>query len=469
MSVTVTYDAAVSRVEIEADAMTGASTAVVERSRDQVRWTIVRGAVACPVSSGEFTDPLYDYEFVPNAPTYYRVRPDRQLAATDAFGRTVSGGWSTADTGQAWTVSGTASDYSVSTGAGRMSLGSLAASRTATLAVSLAYLDAMVTVTCPVTPTGDNIEAHLRFRSVDGSNYADVRLFIAPAGTVTMGVRQVAAGVETNAGFHPIPGVTATSAIRVQVQAYGNTIRARAWLASGPPPGDDAWITQLTAVTWQTAGAVQLRALAAASLSNVLPVVIAFDDMEVTDLAAIQTGNITANLTAVWFKSPMRPFLNTEVSLGGKDFPIDRPGRGSAEDVLDRVLPVGTSQPQGSARYPLTVRTLTAESGRTLRFLLASGDCVYLHAPPGKVVPSGGVYLLVESCREVLLSAAGELRHWALGVREVAAPGPDVAYALLTWQTVLSAYPDLDSLLAANATWDEVLSLLADPSEVIVD
>ncbi|MEZ5241681.1 MAG: PKD domain-containing protein [Microthrixaceae bacterium] len=48
--------------------------------------------------------------------------PGNSPFVQDAFGRTATGGWGSADLGGAWTVSGTASNYSVSGGEGRISL-----------------------------------------------------------------------------------------------------------------------------------------------------------------------------------------------------------------------------------------------------------------------------------------------------------------------------------------------------------
>src|SRR5207253_9900164 len=42
--------------------------------------------------------------------------------ATDSFGRTVSGGWGTADSGGAWTISGGATNFSVGGGTGNINL-----------------------------------------------------------------------------------------------------------------------------------------------------------------------------------------------------------------------------------------------------------------------------------------------------------------------------------------------------------
>lgn len=181
------------------------------------------------------------------------------------------------------------------------------------------------------------------------------------------------------------------------------------------------------------------------------------------------TETVATSLDAVHLKSPVRPFLNLTVSLGGPGFEAERDGRGTASSVMDRSLPVAVSQLSGSKRYPLLIRTSTDLEARNLDYLLASGDVLFLHAPADMVVPAGGVYLLVDQAGEKLLHVAGERRHWAVPVQEVAAPGPDVGYALLTWQTILDSYGTLDALLTANRTLDDLLALLAEPSEVIVE
>jgi len=52
MTVTLTYDPALSRVRITADTLAAADTATIERSTDQILWTTVRGGAAVPVPQG---------------------------------------------------------------------------------------------------------------------------------------------------------------------------------------------------------------------------------------------------------------------------------------------------------------------------------------------------------------------------------------------------------------------------------
>lgn len=71
MPVTLVYDEQLARVRIAASSVTG-SSAVVERSTNQIRWTTVRGGSGVPVAGGAVA--LDDYEFAPGVPNWYRVR-----------------------------------------------------------------------------------------------------------------------------------------------------------------------------------------------------------------------------------------------------------------------------------------------------------------------------------------------------------------------------------------------------------
>lgn len=79
MSVTLTYDAALSRVRVDADGLDDLAAvdtvAVVERSVDQITWTVVRGGASVPVVGGVLARTVNDYEFHDGALNHYRVRP----------------------------------------------------------------------------------------------------------------------------------------------------------------------------------------------------------------------------------------------------------------------------------------------------------------------------------------------------------------------------------------------------------
>lgn len=72
MTVTLTYDAGLSRVQVSGPVDTLAVKGKIERSINGVQWAVVRGGSALdPVSSAVSID---DYEFVPGVVNTYRVR-----------------------------------------------------------------------------------------------------------------------------------------------------------------------------------------------------------------------------------------------------------------------------------------------------------------------------------------------------------------------------------------------------------
>lgn len=83
MSLTTTFDPLLSRVRLAGSGLTGAATALFERSKNGVYWTTVRGGSAVTVTANAAN--LDDYEFVPGAVNYYRV-----TAGVNVFTTTIS-------------------------------------------------------------------------------------------------------------------------------------------------------------------------------------------------------------------------------------------------------------------------------------------------------------------------------------------------------------------------------------------
>lgn len=73
MSLTATYDAALSRVRLAATALdVTATSAVMDRTTDGVNWSVVRGGQGAAISGGVWS--LDDYEFPAGVAVTYRVR-----------------------------------------------------------------------------------------------------------------------------------------------------------------------------------------------------------------------------------------------------------------------------------------------------------------------------------------------------------------------------------------------------------
>ncbi len=71
MAIALSYDPVLSRVRVAVSSPpAGAVSVTVERSTDQIRWTVVRGGLNAPLVSGTAT--VDDYEFVPDVANFYR-------------------------------------------------------------------------------------------------------------------------------------------------------------------------------------------------------------------------------------------------------------------------------------------------------------------------------------------------------------------------------------------------------------
>ncbi|HEY5836794.1 hypothetical protein [Streptomyces sp.] len=202
-------------------------------------------------------------------------------AIADAFGRTVSNGWGTADTGQAWTSSnGSASDYSVSGGSGRHSLASVNVSRNTIASltgVSLADFDIAVTASTSALATGASHLIYLVGRWTDSTTTMYARLEFTTTQTVIISIRKRVAGADTQLSTRTTTLTHAAGAMfRMRFQATGSTYRAKTWPAAGVEPG--MWDTTVTDTTITTAGPVGVRSTLNTGNTNTLPVTAAFDD-----------------------------------------------------------------------------------------------------------------------------------------------------------------------------------------------
>lgn len=168
---------------------------------------------------------------------------------SDDFNRSVSNGWGTTSSslGQSWTTPGTASNYSVD---GSKAQIIIAAANTAVICRAsnsdARDVDITMTITPAATATGASYGQGAILRYTDTSNYLYSTLEFNTAGTTTVKIREVVAGVATEIGaLNPIPSssYTAGQSWKLRTQADGDIIRVMAWPVSGSQP--TAW--QITA------------------------------------------------------------------------------------------------------------------------------------------------------------------------------------------------------------------------------
>jgi len=212
------------------------------------------------------------------------------LFAQDGFARTVSNGWGTADVGGAWTVGGTASNYSVAGGVGRMSL-TAGGNRSASLgSVSQSAVDVGVKLSMDKDQTGGGTYVAVIGRRVDASNDYRVKLRVQAGGAVTAQLVRVVAGTETVIqSVATVPGLTWAASdvlnLRFQVSGTGTTnLAAKFWKDGTLEPA--GWTLQSTDTTagLQAAGGVGLWAYLSGSATNA-PIVLSVDDFSARPLA----------------------------------------------------------------------------------------------------------------------------------------------------------------------------------------
>lgn len=188
-------------------------------------------------------------------------------------------------------------------------------------------------------------------------------------------------------------------------------------------------------------------------------------DVANTYRARGQTTQITPTLTGVWIKSIARPWLNRQVTV--VDYSeVERPARAGVFDIVGRSMPIAVSDVRGSRRYELEILTETADTFRDFDLAMASGDPILVHVPATSLVPAG--YFTVGDVASRRVGRTSIKRVFTLPLIEIAAPGPDVVGAAVTWQTVVNAYATWQDVLNAHPTWSSVLELIGSPSEVIV-
>jgi len=195
--------------------------------------------------------------------------------ALDAFGRTVSNGWGTADTGGAWARIGSASALSVSGGSGRISLSGPGAQAGAELStVSQVNTDYRLQFNLDKAATGGGTYITATGRKISTNNEYRSTVRLLSNGTASMNLSAfpnsstaIALTKDTTLPFT----VTAGSSISMRIQVTGTSptvVKAKAWPTGTAEPS--AWTVSATdsSATLQTAGDVGVLAYESGSSTN---------------------------------------------------------------------------------------------------------------------------------------------------------------------------------------------------------
>lgn len=182
----------------------------------------------------------------PNGPYYGTLKKNVPLragtiAGNDTFSRTSASQWNTADSGDTWIVTGTATDWTVSSGSGfftsplnvnsyaRMPLGG--------------GIDVDVTATFAVTAisTGASQVMGIMSRFLDASNYYYGTVEFDTTATITLKIRKRVGAVVSTLATLALPSSTYSAGERwmCRFQSDGARHRLMAWRESDPLP--TAW------------------------------------------------------------------------------------------------------------------------------------------------------------------------------------------------------------------------------------
>lgn len=197
---------------------------------------------------------------IPTAINYNSITWNPMIgAAGDAFQRIVAaGGFGTADTGQAWTVAGTATDYSVNGTAGRVLMNTLNSERRAVIDIGTPDQLVQVEVLTPVLATGATLGQGILLRYTDANNYYWIDAQVETSGAISIRLNKRVAGVLANVTSVVTNQLHSTTVNRmVEARIVGSTIQARTWLVDQPKP--EFWqytLTDTSLTTGNLAGVV---------------------------------------------------------------------------------------------------------------------------------------------------------------------------------------------------------------------
>jgi len=198
---------------------------------------------------------------------------------SDAFGRTSVDTWGSADSGQAYTLSGTAADFDVNGGVGKIQPTTLSADYFATVtADNGADRVVKTSFAWSALPATGELSAGVVPRFTDTSNWYLARVIINTAGAMTLELAKKVATVFTSLATVVLPTTyVGGTTYSLQVSISGSTLSAMVWLTSGvTPTAYQLTVTDTSLPTGTKAGCF------ASNTSAVTTHVASFDNLTMT-------------------------------------------------------------------------------------------------------------------------------------------------------------------------------------------
>ncbi|MBB1253187.1 C40 family peptidase [Streptomyces sp. OF3] len=233
-----------------------------------------------------------------------RTFTEQKRPFRDAFNRTVSNGWGTSGGGGNWSnANGTSANYSVSGGHGLINMTAANASRHTSVIDDITDLDARLSWSLDVMPTGNASSLALSFAYTATTSQYRARLSVLTTGTVQLILERESGGSTTTLGALTTVGTgyIVGDIWHIRAQRVGTTLRCRAWKDGTTEPS--TWLHEVTDDTLG-AGRIGVRGLASTG-STAIPFNFRVHDMELYQGAWADPPIITHN---TWVRVLEQPF-----------------------------------------------------------------------------------------------------------------------------------------------------------------
>ena len=213
------------------------------------------------------------------------------ILAQDAFDRTSTNAWGTADVGGAWTrSSGTSTDFSVGGGEARVDITTINSQRLMSMQSVLAEdADMIVKVKLPVAPTGGSVFVYLLAHYLDFDNHYAGTLIVRTTGEMQLEGRARVAGTYAQFGSTIITSETFTADawywLRMQAEGIGpTTLRLKLWKDGNTEPANWHFEQQDSTAALQVGGNIGIRTILSSSNTNTLPYRVSYDDFSMAGI-----------------------------------------------------------------------------------------------------------------------------------------------------------------------------------------
>ncbi|HEY3576773.1 MAG TPA: hypothetical protein VGK68_02110 [Gaiellaceae bacterium] len=298
--------------------------------------------------------------------------------ASDSFNRTVSGGWGTADVGGPWTIVGTPTKWSVSPGAGSITVGPTGTQEGLLSSVSVQDVDVTAEITMPFctdVSTTNHCDAFVLGRVSTGSSPTFYKIGVYQgAGNSDIFLRaqrndssflttDVDTGIPAAAGAQVM--------LRVEFQGVNPTVvRERAWPAGTTEPS-----------TWQLTAS---DSRSAEQIAGALGVFVRNEDTTGNETFAFQSYRATtlgaSPAPSISGFTPASGQAGTSVTINGSNFTgataVSFNGTSATGFTVNSATQIIATVPAGASSGPISVTTPNGTATSTTSFTVGTSAVV---------------------------------------------------------------------------------------------